>query len=245
LLGASFSKTMANTLSLAGTKTELSTFTTSYAGAYPDDYVVFLGVLHHVYAYEVVTADDSEILGKRMTIDVPVAVKTYKWTLSYFNDIVEPELRIGPETLDHQSGDPASYPTPEDRTALLNHFGGWRTKTVTVGQGGGVNTATLELEVEGADLAARTITNDASYGLSVAGAGYDSSRSVSDSHVFVSIAGKSTSYEGTVGDIADPANYARYAYDFEMFVYNFEQPNGRRFQVINYATSNLGPGYAE
>jgi hypothetical protein len=205
---------------------------------------VFQGVLHTSYEYEVTTSSEPDAVGRKLTIDVPVAVKTYKWTLGFYNQkLGQDGVPIGAETLGHAVGDPASYPSAKDRDQLLGKYAGWRSEQVSVGQGNGENSVSISLSNETTTASTNTITNDDSWGVAVAGLGYSESRAVTGTTVYEVTVGAATNYEGTVGDILKSDDYLNYSYDFGLFVYQYQHPKGPRFQVVNYWTSNLGPGF--
>jgi len=244
LASASISKSVERAFAYSETTSVIESYSTSYASAYPDDCIVFQGVLHTSYEYEVTTSSEPDAVGRKLTIDVPVAVKTYKWTLGFYNDkLGQDGVQIGAETLGHAVGDPASYPSAKDRDQLLGKYSGWRSEQVSVGQGNGENSVSISLSNETTTASTNTITNDDSWGVAVAGLGYSESRAVTGTTVYEVTVGSATNYEGTVGDILESDDYLNYSYDFGLFVYQYQHPKGPRFQVVNYWTSNLGPGF--
>lgn len=242
IASGSISSSLDSAFSSTNTQTTIQSVGTSFSGAYPDDCIVFQGVLYTSYAYEVTRASDPSVLGKRMTVDVPVAVKTYKWTLDFYNEMLaDGDVAIGAETLGHTVGDPVSYPSAATRDQLLTGVLGWKSSQVSVGQGNGDNSVTIDLSEETSHGGTSTITNTDSWGIAIAGVGYDSSVAMSDSGAYEVSIGTTTTYQGTVGDISEPSDYKQYAYDFGLFVYEFAHPAGPRFAVVNYWTGNFGP----
>ncbi|HEX2734818.1 MAG TPA: hypothetical protein VHM70_24600 [Polyangiaceae bacterium] len=243
IASASISESMESAFSSTDTLTTLESVGTKFTGAYPDDCIVFQGVLYTSYAYEITQASDPTVLGQRITIDVPVQIKTYKWTLDFYNEMLQDgDVAIGTETLGHVTGDPTSYPTAQVRDALLAAGPGWKSKQTAVGQGSGSVSVNIDLSKETTSTSTNTITNEESWGVAIAGAGYDSSSALGNTSAYSVSIGTSTTYEGVVGDILDHDDYQRYAYDFGLFVYSFQHPQGPRFQVVNYWTGNFGPG---
>jgi hypothetical protein len=244
LASASISKSVERAFAYSETTSVIESYSTSYASAYPDDCIVFQGVLHTSYEYEVMTSSEPAAVGRKLTIDVPVAVKTYKWTLGFYNEkLGQDGVQIGAETLGHAVGDPASYPSARDRDQLLGKYSGWRSEQVSVGQGNGENSVSISLSNETTTASTNTITNDDSWGVAVAGLAYSESRAVTGTTVYEVTVGSATNYEGIVGDILEGDDYLNYSYDFGLFVYQYQHPKGPRFQVVNYWTSNLGPGF--
>lgn len=242
IASGSISSSLDSAFSSTNTQTKIQSVGTSFSGAYPDDCIVFQGVLYTSYAYEVTRASDPSVLGKRMTVDVPVAIKTYKWTLDFYNEMLaDGDVAIGTETLGHTAGDPVSYPSAATRDQLMTGVLGWKSNQVSVGQGNGDNSVTIDLSEETSHGGTSTITNTDSWGIAIAGLGYDSSVAMSDSGAYELSIGTTTTYQGTIGDITDPSDYKQYSYDFGLFVYEFAHPAGPRFQVVNYWTGNFGP----
>ncbi len=243
LASGSISSSVERAFAYSETKSTIESYGTSYSGAYPDDCIVFQGVLHTSYEYEITMASDPDAVGRKLTIDLPVAVKTYKWTLGFYNEkLGQDGVAIGAETLSHVVGDPSSYPSAKERDVLLKN-GGWKSQQIAVGQGSGSNSVSISLAEEKTTASTNTITNDESWGVAVAGFGYDSSHAISGTSVYEVTVGTETNYQGTVGDILDRREYQEYSYDFGLMVYPFKHPQGPAFQVVTYWTSNLGPGF--
>jgi hypothetical protein len=257
---AGVSANLSNSFTDTSTVSSIVDTGTVFNEAYPDNCIIFDGVLHVSYSYEIVGASDPSMVGQLMTIDVPVAVKTYKWTLGYYNAKLPPgAVAIGSETLGQTVGDPSSYPSAGQADMLLKAVGGWESAPMTVGQGGGSNTVTINVGTasttgesnavsgnfvgSGDPSSFETIENDIDWNVSFAGFGYSQSYSYDQDAAYSITVGKTTQYQGTVGDISDAADYNNYAYDFGLFVYNFKHPQGPTFAVVNYWTSNLAPGY--
>lgn len=230
------------------TNTEIETYGTSFGGSALHDYVIFQGTLYTSYKYKVVAAADPSAIGTFMTIDEPVSTKLYKWTLDYFNEsITDSSYHVGPEVFVHRPGEVASYGDGSRKNSLLNQYDGWQSNPVTtLGQGEGANSTSIDLTKEVTDSTALNITKSVSAGGSVAGLGFEGSFSLNEGQEWSISVGSQLSYEGTVGDLADPAEYMDYAYSFGLFVYNWKAQDGARsFQVIDYWVEALGPGYAE
>lgn len=240
----SFQRSLESHFASSETRTQVTTRGLSYGTSHPDDTVVFQGVLYTSYAYEIISATDPSVIGDRMTIDVPTAVKTFKWTIPYYNQNLPSGVpAIGQETLRHTPGDPSTYPTPQQRDRLSEQFGGWQSQQVTVGQGGNVSAAIISVGTQTTNTSTSSISDSQGWGVAIAGAGYQESRTVGETKLFEVTFGSATTYQGVVGDIRERAEYEDYAYDFGVFVYNFEHPSNLRYQVVNYWTANLAPGY--
>lgn len=232
--------------SRTATESETVTYGTSYATAAGQNYIIFQGTLYNCFKYEVLAAPDPDVIGTFVTIDVPVDTKLYKWTADYFNDTIEDSsLHLGEETFPATIGDPAGFPTQADATTAVSTYGGWMSPEVTVGQGLGFNTVSINLENETTTEDSRTLSTEFEAGVSVAGVGFSGSRGYSDTEVYSVSVGESTAYEGAVGDIEDTSEYTLWNYAFGLYVYNFTRDDGVRYQVVNYWTDDLAQGYDE
>lgn len=229
------------------TKTETTTSTIStgvkrvgnWAPDELDDFVIYVATEYHRYQYAVVSHDDPAKIGERFTLDVPLETNTFKKTVSAFNEQNGEFRDIGPETFGHTVGDPTSYPTTEDRDALLQTWTGWRTPAVgaplyTVGEtAAGGTEVFISMSDEHASAEARTLGVETSAGFAVGGVGVESSVGVSSTAIYEIAVAESTEYVGSVGDIPS-SHYAQWEYGFGMFVYNFERDDGAKYQVINW-----------
>jgi hypothetical protein len=261
VFSAGVSGTMSNSFTDTSTASSIVGTGTIFNEAYPDNCVIFDGVLYTSYSYEIVGSSDPSLIGQLMTIDVPSAVKTYKWTLGYYNAKLPPGgITIGSETLGQTVGDPSTYATAEQVNDLLSAVGGWNSAQMSVGQGNATNAVTINVGTatttgESNDVSGNfvgngdkpssyeDIENDVDWNVSIAGVGYSQSYVYNQGYAYDITVGSSIQYQGTVGDISGADDYNNYAYDFGLFVYNFKHPKGPVFVVVNYWTSNLGAGY--
>jgi len=241
-LSAGAKAEMSEEFAATNTQTESTSYGTSYAGAYPDDIVVFNGTLCERYEYEVLGGGEPGLIGTKMTIDVPVDARVYKWTVPYYNESLGAEgSPIPEELLPHTVGDPSSYPTPAERDAKKPLFRS--PDAVSVGQGTGTNAATIELTQENTQ--GTSLTTSSTLGGSVgAFVKAEYSHSWNDTSSYSVTTGIDTTYEGTVGDIQARADYTQYLYSFGLFVYPATLAAGEQIQVIEYWTEGLGNGYA-
>jgi hypothetical protein len=239
-ISGSASAEMAEELAQTDTKTATTTYGTSFSSSYDEDVIVFYGSLCERYEYEVL-GGNPDLVGTKMTIDVPVASGVYKWTVSYYNDSLgSVGTPIPTDVVHHTLGDPRSY-RPGD--ALPSDVL-WSSPTATsVGQGrGGVNRVFIDVSSEETEETTTTTTYTAGgEGGAFVHAGY--SHSWNSSSAYAVTVGQSTLFEGVVGDIADP-DYRDYFYSFGLYVTTAKLPTGEAFQVIDYYTEGLGDGYA-
>ena len=210
-----------------------------------DNFVIYSATEYHRYKYEVIAHLDPSKIGSFVTIDVPKETNTYKKTVTAFNEQNGDYRDIGEETFSHTIGDPSTYPTKEQRDALLDTenagYAGWTTPDKsdplhTVGEtSGGGTEVFIEISEENSTAESRKIGVEVSAGFSVGGVGVETTAGISSNNIYEISVGESTEYVGSIGDIPS-SHYADNAYTFGMFVYNFERDDGVKYQVINWCT---------
>ncbi len=241
---ATASASFSHEFSQTQTQTSMTTYGTSYAGAYPDDVVIYEAIKYDNYKYKIVSHPDSEKVGQNITIDVPRVSLIYKESVEHFNAHNGESADIGSETFKHIPGALWSYPTVVERNKLLQDHNGWKSgdTPVPVGQGGGTTSVSLNLAEESTTEESRTMGFEVSAGFAVGGVGFEASYGAFETEVFSITVGESTEYEGTVGDIVESEDYEKFNYAFGMFVYNFKRSDYEGYQVINYwAQDYAGP----
>lgn len=221
------------------TTSERITTVDGFVGSADHDVIVFQGNLYRSYEYEIVDGPDPLLVGTRYSIDVPVDSNVYKWTVDYYNAVVDPSFHIGPRLLPHTIGDPATYPSRAEVQAMVDAQVGWRMPTsAAVGQGTGTRYAAIELEFENTTEEQResTLSIDTEFkaGYGVVGMSFGatggSAYSVSVSELTV--------YEAEVGDISGWADYDTWGYAFGLAAYR----HGVLADANNDPTGVLVPG---
>ena len=237
------------------TTTRRETVVKGFRGAHDADVVIFQGTLYESYEYVIVAAPDPRALGSLVTLDVPVDEHTYKWTVPFYNQNVAPEDRIGPDLLTHTPGEVVSYPTRTDLAALTMGEMHWDLPGVhPVGQGSSSDFQSVSFEVEQASEEQRTVTRGYGGGTSF---GIDVGADVAGAEGAL----RSTSYalettfEASVGDIADPSDYDDWRYNWGFSVHtvgrladpsNAPAGYGARkhcFQYLRYWAEPTGAGF--
>ena len=223
------------------TTTETTSFSISYASTYPDDIIVFRGTLFTRYEYLVVGGGEHDLIGTKMTIDVPLDHNTYKWTVPFYNEVLGNQgSPIDESILRHTAGDPTSYPTETERNALHPL---WEAPEATpVQQGSGITQTTIDLTTE--STSGSSYTTSSEYGGEVGmfvSAGY--SQGWDDTKAYSVTTGKETHFVGTVGDIDEGKDYKHYLYNYGLFVYETKLAAGESVQVLDYWTEPLGDGF--
>ena len=228
-----------------------------YTGAYDADVVIFQGTLYESYEYEVLSAPEPDLVGAYVTIDLPVQTKTYSWTLDYFNSVVDEADRVPDAMHTHTVGDPASYPLRQDLFDKLASYVHWADdELIPVNQGGGTRFSTVDLSEEHASEDQTSVFAEFESGFKAGYVTVEASIGIEESHAYSISYGTSTTYGGTVGGIADPADYEAWRYDWGLAVENVgmlaggsNEPIGlvegeRPFQVIRYWADPNGAAYA-
>ncbi len=242
IVEASASTTLSH--ELAKTQTESKTISTGVKqianwSSEPDNVVVFVATEYERFEYEVVTHDDPEQIGRKLTLDVPIRTSTFKKSVTAFNDQNGDGPDIGEETFGHTLGDPKTYPTESDRDAILKEHTGWATPAAgeplhVVGEtSGGGTEVFIEIAKESTTAEERSIGVETSVGFKVGGVGAEASVGVTNTSIYEISVAEATEYAGAVGDIASK-DYADKSYSFGMFVYNFVRDDGVGYQVINW-----------
>ena len=235
--------------STLGEETTITT-TKSFLGSWDQDYVVFQGTLYTCYEYEVVSSADPSAVGTRMALNVPVDAKTYKWTLDFYNQTFAESAPIDPAlVLGHGIGDPASYPRRDALVSLLQSAGGayegWEGESQTVGQGSaevGFGLTIAESVTEGESV---TYSVESEAEFKVGGAVFGASYGVSEGYLYEITVSHETSYDATVGDIADPGDWNAWAYDTGLVAYTREEAGEPPFQVVRFWVEPFGTAYVK
>lgn len=236
-------------------QTRQETVVDGYRGAYSDDVIIFQGTLYETYEYVITAADDPDAIGSYITLDVPIDANTYKWTVDYYNAQVAPDDRIGPDVLTHTPGQVETYPTRAQLADALHGEVHWDLQgSRPVGQGSASDFQSVSFATENATTEQRTIERSYGGGASFGITGsIDSTTSEGSTHGV--IYGNETTFEATVGDIADPADYESWRYTWGFSIHTVgrtssgtNEPTGyterkHSFQCLRYWAEPTGSGY--
>jgi hypothetical protein len=228
--------------------TTSTTTITGYNSGPDDDVIIFQGTLYESFEYEVLSGPDPDKVGAYFTLDLPATAKTYKWTVSKYDETFQ-ELALSSDVLPHTIGDPASYRSRAETEALLATYVGWTDGSAkTVGEGTGSNSTQVDLAEEQATTEERSWSITDSLEFSVGWASGTLSSGLSNSEMVTVTTVETTSYAGEVGDLAGD-DWDRWHYDFGMAVYTDGLPAGGGaptkvpVQVIAFWTEPNGSGY--
>jgi hypothetical protein len=253
-VGANGRTTIGETLARSDITSSSVVQVQSYTGAHDVDVIVFQGTLYESHEYVIEHAPDPAHVGLPFTIDLPVATRTYKWTVPYFDSKVAPEDRVDPALLPHTPGDPESYPR---RAALAQELAGqvaWSTsQPLTVGQGSQSSAASIVLGEAGATTAERTFFVEFESGFKAGYATVGGSVGLEESHAYTVSYSEEATYTGEVGDIQSATSYEAFAYEFGFAVQNVGMarvggavvvdPSATPFQVVRYWVQPTGSAY--
>lgn len=254
---ASLSKALERTR----THTRMETVVQGYRGSFVADVLVFQGTLFETYEYRIIGAPEPDAIGRALTLDIPIDANVYNWTVDYYNARVAPEDRIGPDLLTHTPGDPASYPT---RAELATELGGevhWDLPGVhPIGQGTASDFQSVSFGVENASEEQRTVSigygGGGGFGLPFFSARGDIDVEYTDGTTHVVSYASETSFEATLGHIADSADYETWRYNWGFSIHTVgrlsdanNEPSGydpgrkHSFQYLRFWAEPTGSGY--
>lgn len=236
-LKVSMSATLSDEFSRTHTNSSMVTYGMVHVNGYPDDSIIFQKVTYKHYLYTITSHIDSLMIGQNITLDIPDNVSVIKTSIDYFN-IFYNTAHLNINVFNHTAGDVRTYPSADQKNALITQYHGLASDLATVGQGNGYTTAILNLAEEVSTSEMNQTGYSMQMGLSLGGIGFTGSYGWSEGDMYSIITGASTSYDGSVGDIADPEEYNTYKYDFGLFVYNYKPNPNIAYQVINYWVEN-------
>jgi hypothetical protein len=236
-------------------QTRQETVVEGYRGSYDADVIVFQGTLYETYEYLITAAPDPAVIGTYMTLDIPVDANTYKWTVDYYNSQVDVDDRIGTDLLSHTPGSATSYPTRTELADLMAGETHWDlAASRPVGQGNASDFQSVSFANENATSEQRTTIKSygggAKFGISGDVDVYDAEGSTHG--VFY---GSETSFEASVGDISNPAEYESWRYNWGFSIHFVgrtadagNNPTGyssrkHNFQYLRYWVNPTGLAY--
>ncbi|HUU79773.1 MAG TPA: VCBS repeat-containing protein [candidate division Zixibacteria bacterium] len=228
----SWSRTVGKELARTKTATMTQEKAISYFSGCWVDSVIYHLTDYYCYKYQIIHHPfNSAIIGQYMTIDVPISPTILKTSLDYFEEHYNQSIRA--ETFNHTLGQPWTYPT---RNETANFASEWLDSgdPISVGQGTGNNLVNIKIENVTGEGFSLTKFSDYSIGASVCGLGFSTSQGTSDTKGYEISIGETCIYEGSIGDIRNPAKFDQLQYSIGLFIYYVTHPDGFTYQVINY-----------
>jgi hypothetical protein len=253
LFSVSAKQTISTQMARTLTGSKKITWTKTYTGSYDQDVIVFQGTLYQIYEYEVVSAANPAMLGAKITLNDPVATKTFKWTLDFYNQTVAERARIGQDVITHAIGDPASYRRKDAAASLLQQRYGWiDTAGQQVGQGAGSNATSVTITTANSTETLRSFGVTLESEVKVGGATVGGSFGLTAAEIYGVTVETGTTYAGQIGDIGNGAQWGDWHYGFGLLVYRHGAdgsgaplPGARPFHVVTYWVDPLGSGYTD
>lgn len=250
-LNVGASASMSKAMSESNTHSLEDSYGMQYAASYPDNVVVFNGVLCMRYEYRVLGGADTALIGSLMTIDVPIDSRIYKWTTAYYNQALgDRGSPIDSSVLPQDAGDPSTFPNVQQRDKLMRAAQSqarsatvaWKSDPISVGQGQGANSVWIDLnQTDSKETAFTTSTEYSASAGAFISAEY--SQGVDETAAYSVSVTRGTEFQGSVGDIADQQDYADWFFSYGLFVYPATLAKGEKVQIVNYWTEGFGPGY--
>ena len=251
--GASAKQTISTSMQKTLTQTKRETWTKTFDGAYDNDVIIFQGTLYQCYEYEIVSAENKKLVGSKITLNDPVATKTYKWTVDHFNKTVAANRRIGKDVLQHAIGAPQSYIKKVDAETKLGKRTGWIDTGLEVGAvPGGTNSTSVNISDANSKETTRSFAIDWEAEVKIGGATIGGSFGLNRDSIYSVTVEKGTTYAGTVGDIETQDDWDNWRYSFGLFVYRTHMDKAGKaskgklpFHVVTYWVDDLGPSYTQ
>ena len=204
-----------------------------------EDSVILTVVPIDVYTYTVLNHPDPTLVGQEVFVNLSREPITTLVSLDYYNQIVDEDfLRIESDVFAHTVGDPETYPSPAEKSNLLNSYTGLESTETSVGQGTGQTIATIEeFDVTSTGREFRT-----DYSLDVRATGGGGayviggfSVGIGEGSALETSNGAETRYQGSVGNITQSAFDNGDDYRWGLFTYIYEDHgSGQDFEVLNY-----------
>jgi hypothetical protein len=251
LFSVSAKQTLSAQMAKTLTESKKITWTKTYSGSYDADVIVFQGTLYEIYEYEIVSAANPLLVGSKVTLNDPVATKTFKWTLDFYNQTVVERARIGQDVVTHALGDPASYRRKAAAQSLLLQRCGWIDEAgLQVGQGTGSNATSVTITSSNSSETSRCFGVTWESEVKVGGATIGGSFGLTSEEIYGVTVETGTTYAGQIGDIANAPEWSSWFYGCGLLVYrhgadaNGEPlPGARPFHVVTYWVDPLGSSY--
>ncbi|MFX1279465.1 MAG: FG-GAP repeat domain-containing protein [Promethearchaeota archaeon] len=221
------------------TTTQTETIGVRYSSGHMENQIICNAIDYESYLYVVTKHPKSEMIGKNMSIDVPIKASIYSITESLYNSGNSTNY-IGSETYTHTPGKPETYPTREEVNALVGVVK--IIDKIEVPQGTGTSCgSTLKYTRENAKSVEkeRAMQLIFSAGMEAGGFGLDISVGFGLSRANKVTYGESMTYEGTVACISDANDWMNHKYSWGLFIQNIEPDEGFSYQLVHYYVEDV------
>ncbi len=200
-----------------------------------EDTVIFTTVPYDIWTYEILSHPQSDLIGDSIEVRLPREPLLLMTTREIYNSTTDSEaVKVDEAVFGHTPGDPGSYPSPADKTVLLNRWPGVESPGTRVGLNTGRQTVLIENFTEttrGESYSFRaTFTARTSIGgffiEGEVGAGFDTD--------ITTTRGEGTIYLGQVAEIGPDQPIGK-SYEYGLFAYFYDPPGvAPPFEVLNY-----------
>ncbi|MFX1567952.1 MAG: FG-GAP repeat domain-containing protein [Promethearchaeota archaeon] len=221
------------------TTTQTETIGVRYSSGHMENQIICDAVDYESYLYTVTKHPKSEMIGKNISIDVPIKVSIYSITESLYNS-ANSTNSIGSETYTHTPGKPETYPTREEVNALEGVVK--IIDKIEVPQGTGTACgSTLKYTRENAKSVEKEHAMELifSAGIQAGGFGLDVSVGFGAAWANKVTYGESMTYEGTVACISDAKDWRDHKFSWGLFIQNIEPDEGFSYQLVHYYTEDV------
>jgi hypothetical protein len=221
------------------TTTQTETIGVRYSSGHVENQIICDAIDFESYLYSVISHPNLDMIGKNMSIDVPIKASIYSITESFYNS-ANSTNHIGSETYTHTPGNPGTYPTLEDVNALEGVVK--IIDKIEVPQGTGTACgSTLKYTRENAESVEKEHSMELilSAGIEAGGFGLDMSVGFGLSRANKITYGESMTFEGTVACISDVDDWMAHKFLWGLFIQNIEPDEGFSYQLVHYYTEDV------
>jgi len=217
-----------------------------FNGSKDKDSVLFAGVLYQVYEYEIESSPNPDAVGGILSINVPVAARSFKWSRDFYADKMPFEYALPDDVFAHQIGAPASYPSKGSLMHLLSSYGGpylgWPSQDLTTVMGGATHQVAIEMAdwlPPGHDL---DLVVEVNLELKAGGPLTGLTVGLFEPRVYSFEVLRDASFRGVIGDI-HVLDWQEWYYDVGMVLYTRDLSGELPCQVLDYWTDPVGDLY--
>jgi len=233
------------------TTTQTETIGVRYSSGHMENQIICDAVDYESYLYSVTSHPKLNMIGKNISIDVPIKASIYSITESLYNS-ANSTNHIGSETYTHTPGNPGTYPTREEVNALEGVVK--IIDTIEVPQGTGTACgSTLKYTRENAESVEKEHSIQLIFSAGIEAGGFGLDLSVGYGYTWANkiTYGQSMTYEGTVACISDINDWTDHKFSWGIFIQNIEPDEGFSYQLVHYYVEGVSddnnpeaiPGY--
>ena len=236
--GLKFKTSLEVNYQFSQTQTTIQTETLGvrYSSGHMENQIICDTIDYESYLYSVKSHPNLDMIGKNISIDVPIKASIYSMTESLYNSANSTNY-ISSETYAHTPGKPGTYPTREEVNALEGVVK--IIDTIEVPQGTGTACgSTLKYTRENAVSVEKEHSMELIFSAGIQAGGFGLDLSVGFGYAWANKVtyGKSMTYEGTVACISDANDWMDHKFSWGLFIQNIEPDEGFSYQLVHYYT---------